>query len=274
MTEDDYAEVAQRRRSVQRAAATRRWTGSWYTEFVAIDRRGGFPVDRPFRNDMAAFLEPYRMAGTDVEIDQPTFVPLDIALTVCVQPTYFRTDVKAELLRRFGNGRLPDGSPGFFHPDNFTFGQPVFLSRVVAAAMEVEGVSWVDTDHEPGSPNRFGRWGQLPQGGVRGGRHQDGPPRGRPARQRPERARERPPRVPHGGWAVSTAPTSAGRLDSCGCCDSGIHVPTISNPPGHSSIGYRIGTHGSFLARMLAALPGAPYPQDLGDPDRPGRSRR
>jgi hypothetical protein len=164
VTEADYAAVAQRRRSVQRAAATRRWTGSWYTQFVAIDRRGGFPVDRAFRSEMTAFLEPFRMAGTDVDIDPPTFVPLDIVLGVCVEPGYFRSDVKAELLRRFGNGRLADGSPGFFHPDNLTFGQPVFLSRVVATVMDVEGVAWVDTAHGDGSPNRFGRWGQLPGG--------------------------------------------------------------------------------------------------------------
>jgi hypothetical protein len=163
VTEADYAEVTQRRRSVQRAAATRRWTGSWYTEFVAIDRRGGFAVDRPFRADMASYLESFRMAGTDVEIDPPTFVPLDVVLTVCVEPDYFRSDVKADLLRRFSKGRLADGSLGFFHPDNFTFGQPVFLSRVVAAAMEIEGVSWVDTSHGAESPNRFGRWGQRPQ---------------------------------------------------------------------------------------------------------------
>ena len=66
-----------------------------------------------------------------------------------------------------------------------------------------------------------------------------------------------------------TAPAATGRLDSCGCCENGVHVPGISNPPGHSSIGYRIGTHSTFLARMLAALPGGPYPQDLGNPDRP-----
>lgn len=163
VTEADYAEVAQRHPAVQRAAATRRWTGSWHTEFVAIDRRSGFPVDRRFRTEMAGFLERFRMAGTDVDIDAPAFVPLDIVMTVCVEPGYFRSDVKQELLRRFSNRRMRDGSRGFFHPDEFTFGQPVYLSRVVASAMEVDGVSWVDTSHEEGSPNRFQRWGQLPQ---------------------------------------------------------------------------------------------------------------
>ncbi len=41
---------------------------------------------------------------------------------------------------------LPDGRLGAFHPDNFTFGQPVFASRVVAAAQAVEGVESVRLD--------------------------------------------------------------------------------------------------------------------------------
>ena len=128
---------------------------------MAIDRTGGFPVDRAFRTEIAGYLEPYRMAGVDVDIDAPTFVPLDIVFGVCVDPNQFRTNVKAELLRRFGTGRLVDGSTAFFHPDRWTFGQPVYLSQVVATAMRVEGVSWVDTSHETGSDNRFGRWGQV-----------------------------------------------------------------------------------------------------------------
>jgi hypothetical protein len=66
-----------------------------------------------------------------------------------------------------------------------------------------------------------------------------------------------------------TAHAPGASLDACGCCEAGVHEPRISNPPGHGAIAYRIGTHASFLARMLAALPGAPYPRDPGDPVRP-----
>jgi hypothetical protein len=38
---------------------------------------------------------------------------------------------------------LPDGRPGLFHPDNFSFGQPVYGSRVIAAAQSVQGVATV-----------------------------------------------------------------------------------------------------------------------------------
>ncbi|MCB1036189.1 MAG: putative baseplate assembly protein, partial [Acidobacteria bacterium] len=40
VTEADYAEVAQRHPEVQRAAATFRWTGSWTTVFLTVDRLG------------------------------------------------------------------------------------------------------------------------------------------------------------------------------------------------------------------------------------------
>ena len=83
------------------------------------------------------------MAGHDVEIDSPRFVALEIEVNVCVKPEYFRGDVEAELLRVFSNQTQPDGRRGVFHPDNFSFGQPVYLSTLYAAAQKVEGVRFV-----------------------------------------------------------------------------------------------------------------------------------
>jgi len=170
VTEEDYAAIAQRHPKVRRAAATRRWTGSWYTMFVTVDRLGGLEVDAAFKDDLRAFLERYRLAGFDIEIDTPRYVPLDIALTVCAAPGYYRSDVKKELLAIFGNTDLPDGRRGFFHPDNFTFGQSVYLSQVVATAMAVPGVTWVDTSDSPPGVNRFQRWGEAPAGELEAGR--------------------------------------------------------------------------------------------------------
>ncbi|HYP26684.1 MAG TPA: putative baseplate assembly protein [Blastocatellia bacterium] len=160
VTEADYAEVAGRHPEVQKAVATLRWTGSWYTVFITVDRRGGRPVDAAFKSALGAFLERFRMAGEDLEIDGPRFVPLDIAFGVCVAPGYFRSQVKADLLRLFSNRDLPSGRRGFFHPDNFTFGQTLYLSRMIAEAMRVPGVLWVDAEDVSSKPNRFRRWGQ------------------------------------------------------------------------------------------------------------------
>ena len=170
VTDADYAAVADRHPEVQRAAATRRWTGSWHTVFVTTDRRGGAAIDQPFEDDLRAFLERFRMAGHDLEVDGPRFVSLDVTLSVCAQPGYVRSDVEAALLDEFSARDLPDGRRGFFHPDDFTFGQPVYLSRIVARAMQVPGVAWVDVDDSDGKPNRFRRWGQPARGEIAAGR--------------------------------------------------------------------------------------------------------
>lgn len=163
VTEADYAAAAQRHPSVQRAAATFRWTGSWHTVFLTVDRKGGLPVDAAFEDELASFLEPFPLAGFDLEVEPPRFVPLDIGFTVCVGQGHLRAEVKAALLDALSNRDLPDGRRGFFHPDNFSFGDPVYLSRLVAVAMSVPGVSWVDTEVAETRPNRFQRWG-LPAG--------------------------------------------------------------------------------------------------------------
>jgi hypothetical protein len=129
-------------------------------------------VDAGFREELTGFLERFRLVGHDLEVDAPRFVPLEIVMTVCVAPGYFASNVKQALLARFSNRDLPDGRRGFFHPDNFTFDQAVFLSRVVSAAMEVPGVQWVDlTDRKKNDgPNRFRRFGEPSRGEFDEGR--------------------------------------------------------------------------------------------------------
>ncbi|HLK88340.1 MAG TPA: putative baseplate assembly protein [Polyangia bacterium] len=145
VTEADYSDVALRHPGVQRAVATRRFTGSWYTMFVAVDRLGGLAVDDAFKTDFAAFLERFRLAGYDLEIQGAISVPLKIKLTVCVQPGFLRANVEQALDDALSDRQLPNGQLGFFHPDNFTFGQPVFRSRILAAVLAVPGVASVIT---------------------------------------------------------------------------------------------------------------------------------
>jgi hypothetical protein len=169
VTEADYAAVAERHPEVQRAVATRRWSGSWYTIFLTVDRKGGLAVDADFEVDLRGFLERFRMTGHDLEIDGPRYVSLDLAFLVCVEPGYFAANVKAALLERFSSRVLPDRTRGFFHPDNFTFGQPVFLSQFVAKVMATPGVRWIDASAGRGKPTRFQRWGEPAHGELANG---------------------------------------------------------------------------------------------------------
>lgn len=149
----DYAAAAQRHPDVQRAVATYRWTGSWRTVFLSIDRFGGKEVDQPFIEEMKQLLERFRMEGQDVEIRGPFYVPLEMTMKVCVKPGYFWSDIQRTLLDLLNDRVLQDGRKGIFHADNFTFGQDVYLSPIYAAAQSVPGVSFVEIAS-------FRRWGQ------------------------------------------------------------------------------------------------------------------
>ncbi|NTU84704.1 MAG: hypothetical protein HGA45_35960 [Chloroflexales bacterium] len=50
-------------------------------------------------------------------------------------------------------------------------------------------------------------------------------------------------------------PTAETRLEPCGCCEAGPpEAPAHDNRPGLPALRYRVGTHGSFMRRMLARL--------------------
>ena len=168
VTPADYAEVTERSGEVQRAAATFRWTGSWHTVFVSADRPGNAAVDADFEIRLRRHLERFRMAGVDLEVDGPRHVALDVALHLCVADGHFRANVLRAVKEVLGAERLPNGRLGLFHPDNFSFGEAVYLSRIVAAAQAVPGVASVRVD-------KFERFGggsptALADGVIRTGR--------------------------------------------------------------------------------------------------------
>ena len=143
VTAQDYQDRADIYPGVQRSVATFRWTGSWHTVFVTVDPIGGGQPSTSLDSGLAQYLELYRMAGYDLQLEAPQYISLEIGLLICVAEDYFRSDVEAALLGRLGSRALPDGSLGLFYPDNFSFGQTVYLSPIYAAARGVEGVASV-----------------------------------------------------------------------------------------------------------------------------------
>lgn len=168
VTAEDYRVMAERHPAVREAAVDLRWTGGWHTAFVAVVRRGGAPIDAAFRLSVATFLSPFQLAGVDLDIRAPRYVSLDIRLIVQAAPDHFRSKVRQMLCEAFSNADLSAGRQGFFHPDRFGFGQPLYLSPIVATAMAISGVTQVDVD-------RFQRWGRPARGELDAGRIDIGP---------------------------------------------------------------------------------------------------
>lgn len=128
---------------IQHVTTALRWTGSWKTFFLTADRVDGAGADPEFEAGLRDKLEQYRIAGVDLEVDSPVQVPLFLEMEICVSPGFFAADVKAALLELFSSRKLSGERKGIFHPDNFSFGEPLFLSRLYQAAQLVQGVDSV-----------------------------------------------------------------------------------------------------------------------------------
>ncbi len=142
ITAQDYADIVLRDfgNQVQRATATLRWAGSWYEVLVTIDPLGTDEAEQNLLYRINKHLRHYRRIGHTVVVKQARYVPLQIKLCVQVLPHFLRAHVKAALLDAFSNRLLPGGRKGFFHPDNLSFGEGIYLSQVVATAQAITGV--------------------------------------------------------------------------------------------------------------------------------------
>jgi predicted phage baseplate assembly protein len=147
VTAADYAARAAQfgpPRRIQRAVASIRWTGSWFVVVVAVDPVGSETVDEDFLAQVTDYLDPFRMAGHDLQVVPAQYAALDVGLAVQLHDDYRRDLVRADLLDLMSNRRLPDGRLGLFHPDRLSFGTTVYLGPIIAAAQQLPGVARVE----------------------------------------------------------------------------------------------------------------------------------
>jgi hypothetical protein len=167
VTMADYEAKTELNPQVDRAAASLRWTGSWYTASIAVEPKGGGNLSTALGNAIMQNLEPFRLAGQDLELGSPKYVSLEIGLEIGVDPGYFRADVENALLQVLSSRTQPNGQKGIFYPDNFRFGQTVYLSPIYAAARSVAGViSVTATTFQPQgvATNRYLAAGEMKLG--------------------------------------------------------------------------------------------------------------
>ena len=151
VTEADWTAAALKAPGVAAAKARFRWTGSWHTVFVAVQPEdeanlsrlpgGAVVLEEAFAAEVTAFLRRYKLAAYDLRVRAADYVPLEIDIEICVARGQFRGEVLEEVARRLSSQSYAPGKDGFFHPRAFSFGEPLYLSRLVAAVEEAEGVS-------------------------------------------------------------------------------------------------------------------------------------
>ncbi|MES2442388.1 MAG: hypothetical protein V4574_06125 [Pseudomonadota bacterium] len=106
------------------------------------------PVERGMtvRGLLLRVIGRFRMIGTEVVLRAARLAPITFDLSVRARPGYFRSELKRELERAFA------AKGGMFEPGHFGFGEDLYASDLIEAAMTVEGV-------EVACLNRFKRVG-------------------------------------------------------------------------------------------------------------------
>jgi len=150
ITVADHIEEAEKFPDVKVATVQQSWTGSWETVFLYVQRYGGRPINALFSKNLLEFLNPMRLAGRDIQIKAPQYVPLDIALEIQLMPQAPKMQIRNQLEVVLSNLR----ADSFFFPDHFTFGQTVYQSQIVAVCANIPGVAQV-------SVTRFCRYGRM-----------------------------------------------------------------------------------------------------------------
>jgi predicted phage baseplate assembly protein len=139
---DDYREILERRDDLQAARATARWTGSWSTDFIAVDPLGTTRLSTELRASVEAELDCIRQAGRDVCLREPSYVPLDLRIDICAEPDASNAALVRAITRRLANRDDPNS---LFHPDRLSFGDALIRSDLEAEIQCVTGVRGVES---------------------------------------------------------------------------------------------------------------------------------
>jgi uncharacterized phage protein gp47/JayE len=141
----DYEAAAKSLSWVEQAGTTFRWTGSWLTVFTAADPAASEQPTADEVNELTDLLNRRRLAGYESYVLPPSYVSVDLRITVCGNPAYFASDIEAAVLQALRPGPLPNGTVGFFDHTRWAFGQPLESSALLAAVQAVTGVQGVSS---------------------------------------------------------------------------------------------------------------------------------
>jgi hypothetical protein len=113
------------------------------TVFTSADPRAGQPIGVTEQVELIELLNRRRLAGYESYAPAPQYLSIDLRIEVCADDGWLDGDVEAGVLDRLGSSTRAGDSIGFFFADRFTFGTPLYRSRLEAAIQGVPGVAGV-----------------------------------------------------------------------------------------------------------------------------------
>ena len=136
----DHAAIAGASPLVQRAAATKSWTGAWplittRVDLAVADAATALPA-------LAAAAEATRLLGTEAYVIEGRAIGLLVSLELCATPGADPALVRNAALALLRPGT--DDRPGVFHRSRLELGRSVYVSAVVAAVAALPQVDAVE----------------------------------------------------------------------------------------------------------------------------------
>jgi Baseplate J-like protein len=132
VTKEDIAALAETFPGVARAVAV---PAGWNYVDVFVVSTGGLGLTDVLRAQLLRYFDTRRMVTTLINVRQPVFVAVSLAVAVGVEPTFFAGDVER---------RVRDALEALFAIDRLAFGQPFHLSKIFEAVESVEGVAFAE----------------------------------------------------------------------------------------------------------------------------------
>jgi predicted phage baseplate assembly protein len=140
LTPADYVSIAKTVPGVRNAAAELRWNGNRLRIRVAVQPSLGEDPDGALLQRVERTLVPVRRIGHDLRVTAPDYRAVKITVVVTVD-AYTSLDIaRGQIGLALGSGLRADGQPAFFNPTNFSFGDPLYQSALVAMVQEQPGV--------------------------------------------------------------------------------------------------------------------------------------
>jgi predicted phage baseplate assembly protein len=140
----DFQAAAQSLPWVQQAATSFRWTGSWLTTLTWADPAGAEEPTIADLRSLTGLLDEERLAGYESYVLPPSYVSIDLRITVSAQPGSYASQVMSSVLATLQPGTLPGGAAGFFDHSQWSFGQALESSALLAAIQSCSGIEGVD----------------------------------------------------------------------------------------------------------------------------------
>jgi hypothetical protein len=177
VTLDDHSATMQNHPLVALAQARLVWSGAWNSILIATLLEDELAMDAPLHDGRAGAARPnqlraelweqitafhsnrnlalppigpkltgrailrvlidaYRMIGSEVFLEPARAAPINVTLSVRAKPGFFRSELRQAVAEVFTSDQ-----GGFFEPGRFGFGEAVYASDIIEAAMQIEGVA-------------------------------------------------------------------------------------------------------------------------------------